>query len=1194
MLKDKDPREIIRNILKTNLIGPANELFDTLPEAEIITGKPLNKYYSAILFPRLDGKTQEKSISTDDDIEAEGAYSDTSVDENICEVDVVLDKEDVKDDDIGNMELYPSSMGLTFCLKPEAETFNCITKFGTYDAISPKEKSYALYSVKMPLAEFQKIQAMSSNTGEYDIKLTDLFRYDATTSTVLLKRPLQGSMVGIRTGDFKALDSLWQSLVERSKKTTAKSEINYNEEIAIFSKLMAMSRSGWKRTEHIYNNTIDISNLLSCGNIRLWLVGGRDKTEKNTLSASLDISVVKQQPEYILVRVVLVNSSSVNMSNYIPNNEILNSLSMFQSSIEITNKYIIPLPAISARAIQTREDSILDCQYRERLTYGQAHNCSFEKLIVNNYTTLRSTYLPTVRPDVIANNTENIDVNKVLSVHRNSSFSSCDNDTIIAGLRTVCKAYHNWITGQENIKKDIQPIFSDIAAEIVDGQRAALARMIRGVDLLQNNEEILECYKLANASMLINMLIATESYELRQDISHYYSSEFENHRYHIFQLAFLLLNIEGIVDPGSSDRKELVDILWFPTGGGKTEAYLLLVAFTLLWRRKKYKEAGHGTAIIMRYTLRLLTSQQFERASKIILAMNFVCREIAHDFISDEPFSIGLWIGRQSSPNKLSGEASAEECISNIIDQKNLEYSKSNNKIPIDTCPWCGESLIKKNEEGQTITGYRVYRNRFHISCLNPHCKFHNLMPIDCIDESLYANPPSLLFATIDKFAQLAWKSETNAFFGSSANCHPPELIIQDELHLIAGPLGTISGLFENVIELMCSRKEFIPKIIASTATINNATAQVEKLYGNRKAFSFPPPGLNFSDNFFAVKTKSEPNREYIGVYPTGKTFITTQIRLLPLLLYSRWNLLDSGLKDIDNYWSIVSYHNSLRELGRIVNKTGDEITQSYKMLIRRNYPEKLWRCRINYPKELTSRISGYAIKRVLASVTQQNIIFKDLDSSIAHSIDLIFATNMISVGLDIDRFNLMLVNGQPRSISEYVQVTSRIARKYPGLVVSVFNPLRIRDKSHFEAFEMFHNSYYRFIEPVSITPFTKAAIDRMSATILAAYLRTKMGIEYVKDINNEVMEGLYEFFYNRIKEPEMSEYLVDKIKCHLEFAKEKLDEEPMSKIGNDLLIRPSDVNGDNFIEGIWIAMDSMRDIGSNAVLKVHIPKRKR
>lgn len=1194
MKNTKDPRSVIIDILRTNLIGPANEMYDRYHQEEIISTKPLNKYYSAILFPRIDGDNCEydETISNEEEVVVLDSNEDT-IENDAFVTDDVLEREETKDEDIGVSELYPRSLGLTFCIRKNTESFTCISKFGTYEAISPTDDSYSMYAVKMTQADFRIIQNMSSNIGEHDIMLRDLFRFDESSSTVKLSRPLNGKMAGIRTGDFKALDSIWSILVQRSKEGDVDSRKSYKEKMVIYAKLMALSKGAWKRRDHSYTKEVLVDDIITLGSVSLNLAQSGDKSDKKSnFSITLDIKALRVIDDKLLVRVVLVNSSSAKLPIYIPNNEILNALAIFQCSIQIDSSNILPLPTYLSHTNQTQEDRIFDCQYRGRHQYGQAHNCSLERVFNNGVLALKSTFMPMVKPEVMVSNTDIESINDVLGVHRNSTFSKSDDQMIIAGLVTICEEYKLWIEMQNNSATEIQPEFSSIAEDIVSEQRDALDRMIRGIELLRENKEILNCYKLANASMLVNMLMTTKSYDLRQDPQFYYTSEFNEIRYHLFQIAFLLINIEGIVMPDSRSRKDVVDILWFPTGGGKTEAYLLLAAFTLIWRRIKYTDAGFGTSVIMRYTLRLLTSQQFERASKIILAMNFVCDSYAPELISDVPFSIGLWIGGQSSPNKLKGDGSAEDCISDIIDKTNLEYAKRDNKFPIDTCPWCGSNLINVNDHGTIYTGYSVRKDGFQVSCLNSDCYFVRSLPIDCIDESLYANPPSLLFATIDKFAQLAWKSETRAFFGSNNSNIPPDLIIQDELHLVSGPLGTISGLFENVVELMCSRDKHIPKIIASTATLKNASSQVDKLYGNRKASTFPPPGLDYNDNFFAIASKDDPNREYIGVYPTGKTFISTQIKLISLLLYSRWRLYENGIIGIDNYWSLVSYHNSLRELGRIVNKTGDEISHTYKSLINRDYPEMLWRSRINYPKELTGRISGYSIKTALTNISKKNIDAGDIDQSIAQSVDLVYATNMISVGLDIERLNLMLVNGQPRSISEYIQVTSRIARKYPGLIVSAFNPVRIRDRSHFESFEQFHESYYRYIEPVSVTPFTKAAIDRMAATILSAYLRVKMGIEKVVDITDGVMDELFKYFDDRINDKEMYNYLLKVIQCHLDYAKDLLCK-PDATIGKDLLHKPQQVDENNRVDGMWVAMDSMRDVGANAVLKVHIPRRK-
>ena len=125
-------------------------------------------------------------------------------------------------------------------------------------------------------------------------------------------------------------------------------------------------------------------------------------------------------------------------------------------------------------------------------------------------------------------------------------------------------------------------------------------------------------------------------------------------QYRPFQLAFFLLNLEAILNEDSEERNDIVDLLWFPTGGGKTEAYLALTAYTIISRNILNGENSGGVSVIMRYTLRLLTAQQFERATKLILALEFLRRHL----IESErfnwgklPISIGMWVGASTTPN---------------------------------------------------------------------------------------------------------------------------------------------------------------------------------------------------------------------------------------------------------------------------------------------------------------------------------------------------------------------------------------------------------------------------------------------------------------------------------------------------------------------------------------------------------------
>lgn len=589
----------------------------------------------------------------------------------------------------------------------------------------------------------------------------------------------------------------------------------------------------------------------------------------------------------------------------------------------------------------------------------------------------------------------------------------------------------------------------------------------------------------------------------------------------------------------------------------------------------------------MRYTLRLLTSQQFERATRMILALNYVCSDLAPELIETELFSSGLWIGSASSPNHLfKSENSAQDIYDGIMNAKDEEDALRANKFPISECPWCGQSLIEFGK-----TGFSVLKSGFNMNCLNASCHFHDNLPIDLVDESLYMHPPSLLFATVDKFARLAWVPESAAFFGGEDRL-PPELIIQDELHLISGPLGSITALFEGIVELLCRNKDRKPRIIASTATIKNASSQVRALFGNRKIKTFPPPGINKDDNFFAKEDKTNRNREYVGIMPTGKTFITTQVRLLGLLLAIRHKLMEKSHEGIDNYWTVVSYYNSLRELGRMHAKVNDEIKLSYRYLIKKKNPNQK-SFRPIKSRELTSRISGFEVKKVLNELERVNVTLQELQDFNRSGIDLVFATNMISVGLDIERLNSILLNGQPKNVSEYIQVTSRIARKHPGLIFTLFNPFRVRDRSHFENFTAFHQSYYRHVEPISVTPYTKVTISKMAPTLMAAFLRIVANIEKPIDLKEEDLEEFEIFMSERIKNEEMSAFLSKKFAEHLEYLDKRSKREPELSF-KDLLVSTSDILDSDYIEGEWVTMNSMREINPNAVVKIVSPEIKR
>ncbi|MDD3103921.1 MAG: helicase-related protein, partial [Candidatus Cloacimonetes bacterium] len=1061
-MKGSDPRVILKELLRKNLVGPCNDTFLDNNEEEIICDYPLNKYLAGIIFPHLEGLPEsigdehqmEIDLSEDTTTELELA---PDWDDESEKSDNLVEEGRLANDDFTRPELYPNSLGLSFCLDRAAQDTVIDISFGSYRQLDPTFEIHPMLRINMEFDDYDLIRSLNAGNQEY---LENLISYDQDTKTVYLSRKLVGQSRKEVSGDFKNLETIRQAVYERLKSAKDLEKDRYTRIKNILESIHSLYRKTWIRRQHHFQYKITLSELET----RKVICIPSERIDNSSISYNLHVLMIENKPEIRVIKLLLENRQNMkSQGNELRRSPMLNDICMFQCKIKVQNENLLPLPQPPLPSYATMEDKIMDCQYRDSKVYAQAHNCacSWHK-VDGKIKVVQTEVLPSTIPPV-STNTYLENSRSALKVKDSSYYSSSTDSQIIQWLNLFVNGYESWIETQDKLALNLNTRYAEAAKTMLVNQRSALSRMREGVELL-DNPEYLDIYRLTNSAMLINMIKNDPSSDPEP------GEEAENIHYHAFQLAFLLINVECIIHPNSDTRSKSVDLLWFPTGGGKTEAYFLLSVFSLLLRRIKHGSAGYGTSVIMRYTLRLLTAQQFERAARMVLSLNFVCDKFMPQLIEEEPFSIGLWIGASSSPNKLrDANGSAEEIIDKISDAPDLTTAQRQNKFPITHCPWCGSSLVDKGKMGFKM-GFNVLKNKFEVFCLDTECFFHRGLPIDLVDESLYNNPPSLLFATVDKFARLAWVEEASVFFGSTEGVLPPDLIIQDELHLISGPLGSITALFESVVEMLCRKGNKMPRIIASTATIKNAAAQVKGLFGNRDVFTFPPAGLNFGDNFFSKTLKHENTREYIGICPSGKTVTTTQVRLLALLLFGRQELANRIDEDLDCYWTVISYYNSLRELGRMYSKTRDEVQQAYKqMVLKRNPLSK--RYLLRHPKELTSRISGYEVKQVLKSLELPSIVGNDPNKVQNNAIDVVFATNMISVGLDIPRLNLILMNGQPKSASEYIQVTSRIARNYPGLVLTLFNPFKARDKSHFENFASFHQNYYRFVEPISVTP---------------------------------------------------------------------------------------------------------------------------
>lgn len=718
-------------------------------------------------------------------------------------------------------------------------------------------------------------------------------------------------------------------------------------------------------------------------------------------------------------------------------------------------------------------------------------------------------------------------------------------DELVSALSLMTDDYASWIGEQ------LDRVGVDVNGHDDSAKRAMMRcteinqRLREGIAVLadESNEDALRAFRFANQAMAKQRIQSIYALKRRQGKKATVDelNIAKNRSWRSFQLAFLLLSIPALANPEHTDRtnpaEAFADLLWFPTGGGKTEAYLGVAAFTMAIRRFQGNlggyDASRGLAVIMRYTLRLLTLQQFQRATALICAMEIIRRDAlaANDSsLGEHPFTIGLWVGNKVTPGTTEASHHA------IKDARNPDKSDAGSSSPaqLTSCPWCGAEVDpKKNIEVNT----QKLQTSIYCGDKKGRCEFskaktaklaHPGLPAVVVDEEIYHRPPSMMIATVDKFAMMAWRGQTRTLFGKAtvecerhgllwpdADCsgnhpkkgslaaskatvirpiRPPDLIIQDEFHLISGPLGTMVGLYETAVDELTAwelnGRTVKPKIIASTATVRKAKEQVSGVF-NREVAIFPPHGLDVEDNFFSVQRPVEQQygRRYIGVCSPGSARPAVLIRVYTAFLTASQALFDRFGKVADPYMTSVGYFNSLRELGGMKRLAEDDVqTRSYRVQMSLVDRPGLAQRSVRNIKELTSRVSSQDIPKYLDQLEvpfraeldgKQNKFVTNWEEGESRAIDVVLATNMLSVGVDVNRLGVMAVNGQPKSTAEYIQATSRVGRSFPGLVCTVLTWARPRDLSHYETFEHYHATFYKHVEAQSVTPFSPRAMDR-------------------------------------------------------------------------------------------------------------------
>ncbi|MBT2393422.1 helicase [Streptomyces sp. ISL-1] len=643
-----------------------------------------------------------------------------------------------------------------------------------------------------------------------------------------------------------------------------------------------------------------------------------------------------------------------------------------------------------------------------------------------------------------------------------------DREAVVRSLDAFVEAFAGWASRQ----MERAEAFGDdrtVAVRIARRSQDAVGRMREGIDLLRapGRQDLRTAFALGMAAMRLQMRQASINR----------GEQAPEPRWRPFQLGFLLVSLASTVDERHKDR-DLVDLVWFPTGGGKTEAYLGLAAIEGFRRRLAHGTAGGGTAVITRYTLRLLTSQQFQRAAALVCAMEML-RATDDRAMGMAPFSIGLWVGNEVTPGT---RAEAREALKRL--QKAARPEEAN-EFQVESCPWCLTPMVPKlRSDKPRDYGMRLVGADVVLHCVDESCGFADELPLAVVDEVLYEEPPTILLATVDKFARLQFRSEAGRLLGLGTAFKQPSMIIQDELHLLSGPLGTTVAVFDAVIQLLLSRSGSSPKIVASTATIRSSEEQVQGLYGREVAL-YPPSGLDDDRTFFSRPVESEEGRLYVGLMPQSVSqpsaviAAVTPMVEMPEALAARAPSATSR----DAYWTLVMYHNSLRELGRTGTLVVDDVNGRLEPRAERlGFP--LRPVRAGKVLELTSRRGAEELPNDLRALRVR------ADES-PEAVDVVLSSNMLSVGIDIPRLALMLMVGQPKTTAEYIQATSRVGRgDTKGVVVTLFRSGRARDRSHFETFRGYHEALYRSVEPTSVTPWSLASRERSLAGALVALLR--------------------------------------------------------------------------------------------------------
>lgn len=1092
-MTDSELRDVYELHIREHMLGPgfAKEIIMCSPDGadEVLNKNPLSLYTTGFLYPQGADPNNTDNGDTDDNFDEDNdGNDDQGLEDNNDEGD-----EDNYGSDNGHNEVLDDQpfwsvdhFGLITCVPEDTTQINVSVSFAKYTKVDGQNRS----NIRIIIGDLFDSLGQLLNTYDQD----DRIREELNNNNIRCEfSDLIGCDPNQRTIWLNLNDNVrWDGQVERIDTRIFPHPIGDLHRLNYY--LRMLFGDFYQRSEYSFSRIIDVDNPT---------VDSQRQPLTDFADANGDIEVYRtcmcrNGKKYIKILARNTHMYTNGVAKW--------ALTLFQPQIKVSPIDAQLISYVEPIQIETdAENNTVEYIYRNVENYGKGVQCAVEW---DDNTSIRTSFMPKSDVKKFSSKLDNErdgeycnriginanDINDCCKLYNLSHWQGGNDnrDDYFNRLTIFVDGYNNWCNLQQETNDN-----SPEAIGILEKQQELLGRLRDNIEYLRNNNEAFECFKWANTAMLIQMTIArNETFKKNRDnveaipnTLRWFRDNHNDCRYFPFQLAFLLMNVRSTFETDDPYRNNKVDLIWFPTGGGKTEAYLALSALTIIARRRSSDRDNvtRGVSVLMRYTLRLLTSQQFERASYLICALEFLRNTVNNQIhLGGIAISIGLWIGNSGLDNFQANEKWGRFNRTNAQDRVAM-----NNPYPVTYCPWCGQRLVTNDRFGYDDTG--------NVFCVNQDCLFSGGIPVHFVSETVESNMPTMLFATVDKLAGLHREAAKNMFGFGDENRRSLDLIIQDELHLISGPLGSMVGFFESVVERMSSYNGRSPKIIASTATTRNTERLIANLYNRREVRVFPAQGLTYDDNYFS---HIEPSslRRHIGICMQQKP-VDSEVRLVAQMLIARLKVIRDELRDanvdlsnqdtvynallnngqlnskLDNFWTQVLYYNSLKDLGRMHSRIGQEVVTALRYFLRYVQIPRSLKFMItgvnNRVKEFTSREDSSRIKDLLTQAESAATIDRVNNMVCGNTIDLVLASNMISVGIDINRWNVMLMSGQPRSTSEYIQSSSRVARSNPGLVINEYSPMRIREKSMFENFTSFHASYYKYVEPLSATPIT-------------------------------------------------------------------------------------------------------------------------